>query len=154
MDFVRSLFLWCSFFAVATQTLHSCLCYSVLFSSDNIYSPFYFFFSSFLICYVRLLSFRLFFIHFSNSIHCGMYMVWHTECWVFGPTMVGYDKKGDVSSSIFDVTITDWCHTYYHAHTHLAPFLDTHIFVCVSRVNLCSLASIAMAIIMRGWMYT
>lgn len=39
---------------------------------------------------------------------CFVYI--HTYTCVFG----GCDKKRDMSSSIFDVTITEWCHTYYH----------------------------------------
>lgn len=70
---------FCSFDArFSPHILYSCSCYSFLFSSDNNFPLFLFYFFDLLNGFYPFV-FRAFvlhfFIHFSNSIHCGMYGV-------------------------------------------------------------------------------
>lgn len=129
--------------------LYSCLCYSVLFPSDNIFSPFYSFFFVFDLLRTAFVLSSFFFHSFFkfNSLH--VYGVTPSVCvcacvgW-----LVGYDKKAMcLRQFLMSRLLTDAIHITIH--THLSSF-SRYAHICVlCIVNLCSLASIAMAIIMR-----
>lgn len=110
-----------------------CLCYSVLFSSDNIFSPFYVFFFV-LICYVRHLFFRLFFIHFSNSIHCGVYIWCDTVCvCVWAGWLDTIKKAMCLRQFLMSRLLTDAIHITIHTSSSFSRYTYNiyTIFVCV-----------------------